>query len=202
MTEKRYAIQQTDEMNPSLASPVWDDVPRAVLSVHRWKKYTPPPATEAQLLRCPSGFSVRMHTNERALRAECTEQNGKIHEDSCMGFFFMPDPSDGRYLNFELNPLGVLHLGIGENRKGRVHLDTDRSIFCIESQAREGDWTLKFYVPDAFLLSHYQRVARECRGNFYKCGDCTDHPHFGTWCEVETPMPDFHQSAFFGTMAW
>jgi hypothetical protein len=36
------------------------------------------------------------------------------------------------------------------------------------------------------------------RGNFYKCGDKTIHPHYGCWSPIELPKPDFHCSDFFG----
>ncbi|MHB1455061.1 MAG: carbohydrate-binding family 9-like protein [Saccharofermentanales bacterium] len=35
-------------------------------------------------------------------------------------------------------------------------------------------------------------------GNFYKCGDKTDCPHYGCWNPILLPAPDFHVPAFFG----
>ena len=38
------------------------------------------------------------------------------------------------------------------------------------------------------------------RGNCYKCGDRTEHPHFLAWNPVHTPTPDFHRPEFLGEM--
>ena len=63
---------------------------------------------------------------------------------------------------------------------------------------KDGDWTLKFYIPDSFLIEKVGKIAPVCKGNFYKCGEDTDHSHFITWCEVEVDKPDFHIPDFFG----
>ena len=79
-------------------------------------------------------------------------------------------------------------------------MDTDRSAFSIESNGNDGDWTLKFYIPDSFLLGIFGQISSVAKGNFYKCGDATGHAHFGTWSDVEVPAPDFHQPDFFGKL--
>ena len=38
------------------------------------------------------------------------------------------------------------------------------------------------------------------RGNFYKCGDLTATPHWGSWNPVGTGAPDFHRPEYFGKM--
>ena len=38
------------------------------------------------------------------------------------------------------------------------------------------------------------------KGNFYKCGDETDYPHFGMWNPVGTEKPDFHRPEYFGEL--
>jgi hypothetical protein len=37
------------------------------------------------------------------------------------------------------------------------------------------------------------------RGNFYKCGDETSHPHWGMWAPIREGFT-FHQPRFFGTL--
>ena len=196
----RYKLIKTDIVDPGMNSPEWERAEVGVISSKRWPEYSAAPKTVFKAIRGPEGISVLMNTKEIGLRAVCETQNGDIYLDSCMEFFFKPDNLDTRYLNFEFNPKGVLHLGLGDGRHGRMLMDTDRSTFSIESDGRDGDWTLKFYIPDSFLLSIFGQISSVAKGNFYKCGDATDHVHFGTWAEVEVPAPDFHQPDFFGKL--
>lgn len=196
----RYQLAKTEISNPTIHSPEWEKAALAEIGVNRWAGYAVPPKTVFKMLRTPEGIAVWLHTDETHLRAEVAEENGEICTDSCMEFFLKPDNHDCRYLNFELNPKGVLHLGIGTGRGDRTQFDTDRAIFAIESVANEGDWTLKFIVPDSFLLESFEKISPVCKMNVYKCGDFTDHEHYAMWSEVETVEPDFHVPDFFGTL--
>lgn len=196
----RYKLVKTDVIDSEIGSPEWDRAETGHVAVNRWDGYSKTPDTTFKLLRGPEGISVLMHTEETNLRSECKVQNGDIYLDSCMEFFFKPDNLDTRYLNFEFNPDGVLHLGLGDGRHGRILLDTDRAVFNIVSDGKNGDWTLKFYIPDSFVLGIFTQMSDVAKANFYKCGDGTDHVHYGSWAEVEVPAPDFHQPDFFGKL--
>ena len=126
-----------------------------------------------------------------------TEENGSVCTDSCLEFFFKPDPHDVNYINFEVNPKCVMHIGLGKDRYNRLLIDEPRETFCAESEANEGDWWLKYDIPDAFLLKYFKEIAPASRANFYKCGDLTDHPHYASWAPVLVTKPDFHLSDFF-----
>jgi len=198
----RYNVFSTDVINPGIASPEWQKAEEGKLSFQQWKEFYQPIDVTFRVLRGPEGTSVLMYTNETNLRAECTEQNGMVCYDSCMEFFFKPDPLDLNYFNFEFNPKGIMHLGIGSGRHDRTHIDCNREIFSIESLPEDGNWTLKFYIPDSFLLRYFKRIAPVCKANFYKCGEHTDHSHFITWSEVEVEAPDFHTPDFFGRLVF
>lgn len=194
----RYIAIKTDEIDPDIGSCEWERAKVGYIAVNRWKEYSVAPVTSFRMLSGAEGISVLIHSEEEHLRCECDTENGDIYKDSCMEFFLKPDAHDTRYLNFEFNPKGKLHLAIGDGRHGRGMIDVDRSIFNITSVANEGDWTLKFYIPYSFLSKYFEKVSPVCKGNFYKCGDWTDHTHFGAWSEVETEAPDFHVPDFFG----
>ncbi|MBE6636620.1 MAG: hypothetical protein E7618_02315 [Ruminococcaceae bacterium] len=193
-----YSIYRIDESAPTLGAAVWDKAELGTIACEPWTGFSPAPPTEFRVLRYADGFSVLMHTQESNLRAEVINENGRVCDDSCMEFFMKPDPYDIQYLNFEFNPKGVLHLGLGKDRYGRLLLTDARDIFHIETRANEGDWTLKFDIPDAFLLRYFKQVSPVFRGNFYKCGDLTDHLHYATWSPVYAPKPDYHLADFFG----
>ncbi len=194
----RYKVVRSDVVDPDISSAEWDKADLGRVDVNRWSGYCKAPLTTFRMLRGPEGISVLMHSEERDLRAECAEQNGDVYKDSCMEFFIKPDNHDENYLNFEFNPRGILHLGIGSGRNGRKLIDVDREIFDITSVAHEGSWTLKFYIPFSFLLEHFAKISPFCKGNFYKCGDMTDHVHYASWAEVEVESPDYHVPDFFG----
>lgn len=194
----RYCVEKTSVLDPAIDSPEWDKAAVEPLTFQPWKEFHQPINTYFKMLSGKEGISVLMHTDEKNLRAKITEQNGAVYTDSCMEFFLKPSPWDLNYINFEFNPLGFAHIGIGSGRQGRKLIDTDRSLFSIESIANDGDWTLKFYIPYSFLLEHFEKIASVCKANFYKCGEMTDHSHFITWSKVETENPDFHVPDFFG----
>lgn len=201
-----YKVARTELINPDVNSPEWDKAETGVIDKEMWSGLCKAPNTTFKLLRGPEGISVLMHTDEKNLRAEVKEQNGEICEDSCMEFFFKPSPWDSRYLNFEVNPDGIMHLGIGKDRFDRVLIFEDRKTFDIVSVAKDGDWTLKYYIPDSFLKKCFSDAGKAANGNtstvahgnFYKCGELTDHPHLAAWSEVEVAEGDFHLSDFFG----
>ncbi len=35
---------------------------------------------------------------------------------------------------------------------------------------------------------------------FYKCGDNTGRPHYGSWKAIAAESPDFHRPEFFGEL--
>lgn len=38
------------------------------------------------------------------------------------------------------------------------------------------------------------------RGNFFKCAEKSEHPHYGCWAPVDLPRPDFHSPDYFGEL--
>lgn len=206
----RYIVAKTDVVNPAIDSPEWEKASVGYVDKEPWTDgLFPSPKTIFKILRGPEGISVLMHTDETNLRAEKTQENGDICCDSCMEFFYKPSPWDTRYFNFEINPKGVMHLGLGENRFNRTMI-TERKIFDIVSIANDGDWTIKYYIPDSFIsecfpdLENLSRGNTSCvaRGNFYKCGDETERPHYAAWSCVEIDEGDFHVPDFFGKIVF
>jgi len=148
------------------------------------------------------GLHVLMYALEPTIRATCTEIGGKVCPDSCMEFFFMPFPeTDRRYFNAEMNPLGTLHLGLGEGRGNRVKLrDALPEGFEIHTSVHDGAWwAISYTIPMSHIESVFGKTlgsGSRMLGNFYCC-DETIHPHFGTWAPVVAPQPDFHRPECF-----
>ena len=64
-------------------------------------------------------------------------------------------------------------------------------------------WRATCLLKTALLKALYERKCdfapgHRMRGNFYKCGDHTDSPHWGSWAPVE--KVDFHVPHLFGDL--
>lgn len=136
-----------------------------------------------------------------------------VYEDSCVEFFFNPFPAvSPDYINFEVNAAGALLAQIGPNRGDRRPLAAKEAkgleIWSSWNEREHdlvtgGHWEIVLKIPLALLVHFYGRpfnFPREAKGNFYKCGDRTSRPHYGCWSPVRSPDPDFHRSAYFGTL--
>ena len=162
------------------------------------------PATYGQLLRVPWGLCVRMVCEERAPRAVQRMPNSPVCTDSCMEFFLAPQPGEERFLNFEMNARGVLLMGLGEHGAFRC-LDPALQAACAPWAEETADgWEIRLCVPDAlvrrFFPNWQPKEARRMRGNFYKCGDETQRPHYGSWSPVTRRPVDFHCPECFGAL--
>ena len=146
---------------------------------------------------------VHLYAKEKDIRAEYILPPAPVHEDSCLEFFMMPEGED-RYLNFEINPNGCLHLGFGPNRQERENaLPQDpKEAFRIRTARTLEGWEADYRIPVQFLRRFYP--AFECSGklyaNVYKCGDKTVHPHYLAWNPVASAVPDYHRPECFGEM--
>ena len=148
-----------------------------------------------------SGVFALMYARETPTQARETRFGGATCRDSCMEFFFMPFPdADRRYLNIEINPAGVPHVGIGEDRFERRVWKEAVPGMTIRTGAPGAWWAVLFLLPMGVLQSEYGRTLAPglaARANLYKCSEDI-HPHFGTWNPVSAPKPDFHRPECFG----
>lgn len=148
---------------------------------------------------------VSLWAKEKHIRAEYTVSPSPVHEDSCLEFFFMPE-GENRYLNFEINPNGCLHIGFGQDRNDRrLILPADPlAQFQIRTERVPEGWTVSYRIPAVFLHSFYPAFAFSgvLKANVYKCGDKTIHPHYLAWNPIVSPVPDFHRPECFGEMAF
>lgn len=194
----RYKTVKTDIIDPCIHSSEWERAEIGEIKIRNWDVDYIAPETYFKVLCGPEGLSVYFHTKETNLRAECKEENGRVCDDSCVEFFFKPDPWDTRYMNFEINPKGVMYLGIGSGRDDNEKLYVDRTQFSIETIPNEGDWSTKIYIPYSFLSNYFKSISKVCKANFYKCGELTSKPHYASWSPISVPQPDFHTPDFFG----
>ena len=183
--------------------PEWNGVPAVELRHTGWLEASPVHAW-AKLCYDDEQLWVRMEAEESPVRATLTEPLDEVYEDSCLEFFLAPDPSDSRYINFEFNPLGNVYLGFGSTRPTRVRqIVGDReALFRPASFFTEKGWGIVYRIPFGFIRNYFPdfEPKGEMHGNFYKCGDKTERPHYLSWHPITVDTPDFHRRQDFGVL--
>jgi len=143
------------------------------------------------------------------LRAVNTSDLSPVAEDSCVEFFLQV-PGQDEYWNFEFNCIGALNASHRVTRTSPTRLTLDelasieRYSSCgaeaIEEQEGTFCWDLVVSIPLQLVRLDGDNLPDSVRGNFYKCGSKTSHPHYVSWSPIETSKPDFHTPDCFGTL--
>ena len=169
-----------------------------------WKKYNPAtPRTEVTLGYDDGGFTVHFVSYESNLRAVQTQHNTLVCQDSCMEIFMQFAPaSDPRYINIEINPNGAAYCAVNFCRESSELIPPNEiDGLDIKTAVFDDRWEIDYYIPAEWisrLIPDYRHErGATVRGNFYKCGDLTDHEHYGCFHPIEWAHPDFHRPEFF-----
>jgi len=176
-----------------------------------WKDFNYRPEVWFNIAYSDREIFLKYYVTEEFIKAEKSESNQMVCEDSCVEFFVSP-ADDGIYYNFEFNAIGTCLLGAGTCRK-------DSSLApsaVIEGIRRTGSsgtkpfkekrgkfsWTITVAIPKEGFSRHTLKELKGkiFRANFYKCGDMLTMPHYLTWNPVVTKKPDYHQPEFFGML--
>jgi len=137
-----------------------------------------------------------------------------VSGDSCVEFFFAPDPAKPLcYFNLEINAGGTpLIFYITKPMSGLTKLLPEEisQIEIAHSMPRivypeieePVTWTIECRIPFS-ILEKYTAVTRPASGvlwkaNFYKTGSRTSSPNYLTWSPVDFERPNFHLPQFFG----
>jgi hypothetical protein len=176
------------------------------------------PVTQFKLLYDAAGVYVLFRVEDRYVRCVETEFNGPVCRDSCTEFFVEPVAGKG-YFNFEINCGGTMlcyyiedATRVGEGFRRSIALTAAEGEMVrryhslpavVESEITEPvTWFNEFHIPLALLEGHVgplgDLAGQTWRGNLYKCGDDTSHPHWGTWAPIEGFS--FHVPQYFAPL--
>jgi len=185
--------------------------PRHRIDTINWKEYNYKPNVNFSIAYGAHEIYLKFYVVEDYFKAEKTETNQMVCEDSCVEFFVSP-VDDGIYYNLEFNGIGTCLLGTGTARENSTRADAS-IISKIRSMSSVGDkpvkerkgefsWTLTLAIPFEVFFHHKVEDLRgkTFRANFYKCGDELTVPHYITWNPVGTEKPDYHQPGYFGML--
>ncbi|MEG2513731.1 MAG: carbohydrate-binding family 9-like protein [Bacteroidaceae bacterium] len=181
------------------------------VAIVNWKEYPYCPLAEARIAYADGYILLNYRVEEKSVRAKYGEDNGSVWTDSCMEFFVMP-ASDKLYYNIECNCIGTVLIGAGKDRNGREHASKE-TIAKVQRWSSLGNkpfderignckWELSLIIPYAVFFKHQITAldGQVLKGNFYKCGDELQTPHFLSWNPIKIEKPDFHRSDFFGEL--
>lgn len=184
---------------------------RNSISEVNWERFPYKPKVEFSIAYTESELMIKYFVTEDFFKAEMTETNQNVFEDSCVEFFFSPS-DDGIYYNLEFNGIGTCLVGMGASRSDRIRIDPD-IIGTIRRKSSAGEkpvsritggftWELVAAIPWEVFYKHKIIVTEgsQFRANFYKCGDKLETPHYLTWNRIPTEKPDFHRPEYFGTI--
>ena len=185
------------------ATPDWDKIPALDIDLLFWTEATDVRA-QARIGYSEDALHVRLQAWEKDIRAVEEGRLGSPCEDSCLEFFFRPDPEDTRYFNIEFNPNGCLYLGFGNQPGDLVRLIPEHPPIIPEVRRTEDGWMVTYAFPYHFIrqcFPAFRPVSGGCiRANCYKCGDLTPNPHFLVWNPVDPEREAFHVPELFGLM--
>ena len=175
-----------------------------------WKEFPYIPSTIALIARTEKHIVVLYQVRGLDIRATVMDDNEMVCTDSCCEFF-VSDPSDGTYYNFEMNCIGTIKAAKRKSRQDYELLSEDRLSRIIRHTSlkrkeiiRSGmhSWRVAMCIPLDLIGIDPMSIPEKVSANFYKCADKSGHPHFLSWNPIETMKPDFHLPEFFGTIVF
>jgi hypothetical protein len=180
---------------------------RMYIDVANWPEYPYRPIAAFDVARSDLNLYIRFFVRGNSLKALYEEDNSPVHKDSCVEFF-MKKTEDDSYMNFEFNCIGACDAARRTSRERKSSLSEEeyasiRRYTSLESKAfqeKKGlhEWGLVVAIPLSLMGLEADNLPEKILGNFYKCADDTEAPHFLSWNPIAATEPDFHRPDSFG----
>ena len=200
----------------------WQDAETLEVTHFSWEDSGHHPKTEARLLYNDTTLAVIFRVEDHYVRAVAEQYQDGVCRDSCVEFFVAPVAGSDVYFNFEVNCGGttLLHknpppddrasgqerIAVSEEDWQTVAMAHSLPQIVEPEVAEPTVWTVEYHVPFDLFHRYFESVRHDpgtiWRANFYKCGDQTSHPHWGSWAPVDTPRPNFHVPASFQSVVF
>jgi hypothetical protein len=195
---------------------VWQDVADIAVACFRPEGTAHHPKTLCKMLYDQERIYGIFKVEDQYVRCIHAEFQSEVYKDSCVEFFVQP-PAQCGYFNFEFNCGGTMlasfitdptRMNGGVKSFTPLTPDDDVQIQRYHSLPAIVDpeitqkiaWLLEFSIPFSVLEKYAGKLGnvdgQTWRGNFYKCGNDTSHPHWASWSPVSEL--NFHLPADFG----
>jgi hypothetical protein len=190
-------------------SDLLDSFERQKLNYVPWAKFPGKPEVDFTIAHDMSNIYLKYFVEEKHIRAENKIANSPVYEDSCVEFFVSFDEGNN-YYNIEFNCIGTGFIAYGASKNNRQILDPKlvnnlkkKSVIAPDN-GKNASWQLTLAIPlSTFIYTPaHQLKDKNCRVNFYKCGDLLPEPHFISWSNIVAEEPNFHLPEFFGRMVF
>ena len=216
----QYTIARTPSLSIPDASwerPEFSQAETLEVTHYSWEDSGHHPPTASRLLYDDRHLAIIFRVEDCYVRAVAQNFQDSVCRDSCVEFFVAPLVGSDAYFNFEVNCGGTMLLhrcpSPEESRTGQKMIEVTpedgATILMAHSLPKNVEpeiaepttWTVEYHIPFALFEKYFDaprpNPGSAWKGNFYKCGDQTSHPHWGAWAPVGGPQPSFHQPAFF-----
>ncbi len=136
----------------------------------------------------------------------CKKRDEPVYEDSALEFFIAPVPGRNEYINVECNSNGVFLSQFGAARDGRVFIReiTGESPEVVPLSGNDASgiwWGVEIHLPQSLIAALFNTgftaAPQTFRFNVFKCGDCTETPHYLAFSPVGEMPPGFHNPDCF-----
>ena len=207
------------QLSPAWGSSQWRDA--LVLAIDQFHPDSSDhrPQTRAKLAYTPDALLAIFHVRDRYVKSVCTQFQDMVCNDSCVELFVQPKHDRG-YFNFELNCGGTMLLyyvedatrvGAAFAKYTKVSPEHAAMIEVASTMPKQVaveiespvDWSLALRIPFAMMEPYVGAIGdvsgQIWRGNLYKCGDQTSHPHWASWAAIGEEL-NFHQPKRFGRL--
>jgi hypothetical protein len=219
-----YTIRKTKEapaLNGTGDDAIWAQAETLHIKSFHPRSSSHRPGVQVRLLYDAAHIYVQFQVDDRFVRSVITQPQGPVCTDSCVEFFFKPRADRG-YLNLEVNCGGTFLSSYIENHRRipggfekftGVDLSWLARIRCYHSLPDVVDpeltdpccWRLAYALPVALIEAYTgplgSLAGQTWRANFYKCGDKTSHPHWGSWAPIGEEL-NFHQPDTFAPLCF
>jgi hypothetical protein len=190
-------------------SSILDQMECHVIERMPWELFPYKPQVSFSIAYTDDCILLKYYVQEKTIRVVHTQDNAPVHEDSCVEFFIAFNDDD-EYYNLEFNCGGACLFGLGKSISKRQLIGQEvinkirrQSVIqrVVDGENRI-NWELTLVIPLEIFIYHpiSHLKGRQCRVNFYKCGDLLPEPHFLAWKNIDAASPNFHLPEFFGLM--
>jgi hypothetical protein len=217
-----YLIRRGDavpEVDRGRDGPFWQHAPTLAVSHFHPRSSDHRPRTEAKLLHDGDALYILFRVDDRYVRSVHTEFESDTYKDSCVELFVQPQDRAG-YFALEVNCGGAFSLRYIEDPRrtpnrfvkwtavsaadaARVRIAHSMPAVVEPELAGPVSWWIEVALPSAAMEPYCGAIGllsgQRWRGNLFKCGDETSHPHWASWAPIGDEL-NFHQPVYFGDL--
>ncbi len=197
--------------------PAWETADTLEVTHFPWKDSGHRPRTRVRLIHDATYLGLIFRVDDAYVRAVARDYQDAVCRDSCVEFFVAPVAGSDTYFNFEVNccrtmllyrnpppeerSAGKERMAVSESDWRKIKVASTMEAVVDPEVAGPVEWTLEYHIPFDLFEIYFENVVHSSgtrwRANFYKCGDATSHPHWGSWAPVKSERPNFHVPSSF-----